>query len=99
VSRLLALLLASTLAASAANAAEPTCDEDATAEQRGEPSGDDCGDCDDGCLECACCRVPLAVELRTARSTPPLARGNVPSDRAALEGLRPPSEIFQPPRA
>jgi hypothetical protein len=104
VRRLLAVLLASTLAA-AAHAGEPSCEEredaaeaDVAAAEHGVPADEGCGGCDDGCLECTRCRAPLAVELRTFRPTLPPARAEVGSGRATLEGLRPPSEIFQPPR-
>lgn len=99
--RFLALLLAATLGASAAHAAEPACEDAAAALEAGhdEAPGEGCGDCDSGCADCACCRAPVAVAPRAARPAPPVTWAGVTSARSTLEGVRPPSDIFQPPRA
>jgi len=101
VRRFLALLLTATLGASAARAAEPACEDVAPAVEawHDEAPGDGCGDCDSGCADCACCRAPLAVAPHAARPAPLVRWAGVTSARATLEGVRPPSDIFQPPRA
>jgi hypothetical protein len=104
VTRLFALLLASALAGNAARGAEPVCEEVAAAAVHDaaathEEPADGCGDCGQACLDCGCCRAPLAVAPRVARPAAPVAFAAVTLVGPRLAGLRPRCDVFQPPRA
>jgi hypothetical protein len=110
---LLALLLVLSLGAASAHAGEPACEpaiEASAATEPGHeaghapghddpPADDGCGDCGEGCDDCTCCRAPLAVATAAERPARPGSHAQLACERAPLEGVRPPSDIFQPPRA
>lgn len=106
---LLALLLVLTLGAASAHAGEPACEPVADASAATEPGheaghedapvDDGCGDCGEGCDDCTCCSAPLAVAASVERLARQRSHAQLACDRAPLEGVRPPSDIFQPPRA